>query len=57
MQEMKILSRLSGELGDLPIVITHSKLASHEEIKRELTESNDLRLKLIFAEQAKLLEF
>ena len=58
MQEMKILSRLSGGLGDLPIVITHSKpFARHEEIKRELTESNDLQLNILFAEQAKLLEF
>lgn len=58
MKEMKILSQLSGGLGDLPIVITHSKpFASLIEIERELTESNDLQLKLIFAEQAKLLEF
>jgi hypothetical protein len=31
--------------------------ASRREIKRELQELNDLQLKVIFAEQAKLLEF
>jgi cAMP phosphodiesterase len=58
MKEMKILSQLSGGLRDLPVVITHIKpSAGREEIKRELNESNDLHLKLIFAEQAKILEF
>ena len=58
MKEMKILSQLSGGLRDLPVVITHIKpFANREEIKRELHESNDLHLKLIFAEQAKVLEF
>jgi cAMP phosphodiesterase len=58
MKEMKILSQLSGGLRDLPVVITHIKpFASSEEIKRELHESNDLHLKLMFAEQAKVLEF
>jgi cAMP phosphodiesterase len=58
MQEMKVLSELSGGLGDLPIVITHIKPSvSREQIERELHESNDLQLNLIFAEQAKLLEF
>lgn len=55
---MKILSQLSGALRELPVVITHIKpFSSREEIKRELHESNDLQLKLIFAEQAKVLEF
>jgi cAMP phosphodiesterase len=58
MEEMKILSQLSGGLNDLPIVIMHIKpFASRKEIKRELQELNDFQLKLIFAEQAKLLEF
>ena len=56
--EMKMLSRLSGGLRELPIVITHIKSVAHrEKIKKELHELNDLNLKLIFAEQAKLLEF
>jgi cAMP phosphodiesterase len=59
MNEMKILSQFSGGLREFPIVIMHMKpMANREEIiKRELHELNDLRLKLIFAEQAKLLEF
>ena len=57
-EEMKILNQLSGRLRDVPIVITHVKPnANREAIQRELNESNDLQLKLIFAEQAKLLEF
>ncbi len=59
MNEMKILSQLSGGLREVPIVITHMKPAGNREeiIKKELHELNDLRLKLIFAEQARLLEF
>ena len=59
MNEMKILSQFSGGLRELPIVITHTKPSANREeiIKKELHELNDLRLKLIFAEQAKLLEF
>jgi cAMP phosphodiesterase len=58
MEEMKILSELSGGLRELPVVITHIKsFAKREEIKKELHESNVLQLKLIFADQARLLEF
>ena len=59
MSEMRILNQISGGLGELPIVIAHMKPAGIREeiIKQELEELNDLRLKLIFAEQAKLLEF
>jgi cAMP phosphodiesterase len=59
MNEMKILSQFSGGLREFPIVIMHMKPTANREeiIKRELHELNDLRLKLIFAEQAKLLEF
>jgi cAMP phosphodiesterase len=59
MNEMKILSQFSGELREFPIVIMHMKPTANREeiIKRELHELNDLRLKLIFAEQAELLEF
>ena len=59
MNEMRILNQISGGLRELPIVITHMKPAGKREeiIKQELEELNDLQLKLIFAEQAKLLEF
>jgi cAMP phosphodiesterase len=59
MNEMKILSQFSGGLREFPIVIMHMKPSANREetIKKELHELNDLRLKLIFAEQAKLLEF
>jgi cAMP phosphodiesterase len=59
MNEMRILNQVSGGLRELPIVITHRKPAGKGEeiIKQELEDLNDLRLKLIFAEQARLLEF
>ena len=59
MDEMKKLSRLSGDgLKKCPLVITHIKPDTPgDEIKRELDQLNELGLKLIFAEQAKLLEF
>jgi cAMP phosphodiesterase len=58
MEEMRILSHLAGELKGLPVVITHIKpIANRQEIKRELREANDLHLKLIFAKQARPLEF
>jgi hypothetical protein len=57
MTEMRTLSRLCGGLRGFPLVITHIKPpASREQIKRELDESNDLGLRIILAEQAKLLE-
>ena len=59
MNEMKKLSQLSGDgLKQCPLVITHVKPDSpRHEIERELDQVNELGLKLIFAEQAKLLEF
>jgi hypothetical protein len=55
---MKILSQLCGELRQLPLVITHIKPPTdREEIRRELDELNKLGFKIMFAEQAKLLEF
>jgi cAMP phosphodiesterase len=58
MDEMKRLSQLSGDLRGVPLVITHIKPpTSREQIKRELEELNDLKLKILLAEQAKLLEF
>jgi 3',5'-cyclic-nucleotide phosphodiesterase len=58
MAEMKILSQLSGGLSDCPLVITHIKPGIRRDtIKRELEQLNDLGLRFIFAEQAKLLEF
>ena len=59
MDEMKRLSQLSGDgLKKCPLVITHIKPDTpSDEIKRELDQLNELGLKLIFAEQAKLLEF
>jgi cAMP phosphodiesterase len=59
MDEMKKLNQLSGDgLKQCPLVITHIKPDSpRDEIKTELDQVNELGLKLIFAEQAKLLEF
>jgi cAMP phosphodiesterase len=58
MNEMKILSQLSGGLRQLPLVVTHIKLPTRrEEIKRELDGLNEFGLRIIFAEQAQLLEF
>ena len=59
MNEMKILSQFSGGLRKFPIVIMHMKPSGNREeiIKEELHELNDLQLKLIFGEQASLLEF
>jgi 3',5'-cyclic-nucleotide phosphodiesterase len=59
MDEMKRLSQLSGDgLKQCPLVITHVKPDTpSDEIKRELDQLNELGFKLIFAEQAKLLEF
>jgi cAMP phosphodiesterase len=59
MDEMKRLSQLSSDgLKQCPLVITHVKPDTpSDEIKRELDQLNELGLKLIFAEQAKLLEF
>jgi cAMP phosphodiesterase len=55
--EMRTLSRLCGGLRGFPLVITHIKPpVSREKIKRELDEANDLGLRIILAEQAKLLE-
>jgi cAMP phosphodiesterase len=60
--EMKALSLLTGTeaLKNFPVVITHIKPSSNnaeEKIKNQLEKLNLLNLKLIFAEQGKLLEF
>ncbi|WP_421827320.1 MBL fold metallo-hydrolase [Larkinella sp.] len=61
MHELTVLSKLTGAtaLDGLPVVITHIKPAGTNEaaIKKQLRESNALKLKLIFPEQGSLLEF
>jgi cAMP phosphodiesterase len=61
MKEMGALNELCGDgtLKELPIVITHIKPNGNneEKIKKELSEMNALGLKLIFPQQAKVLEF
>ena len=59
MDEMRKLSQLCGDgLKHCPLVITHVKPGTQrDEIAKELEQLNELKLKLIFAEQAKLLEF
>lgn len=61
MKEMKELERAAGpgSLNDFPIVITHIKPAGNQEaeIHRELIAGNTLRLRLIFPEQGRRLEF
>jgi len=62
MDEMKTLSSLAGKekMKDFPIVITHIKPSSsnvEEKIKKQLEELNSLQIKLIFASQAKILQF
>jgi len=61
MKEMHILSKLArdGAMEELPVVITHIKPHGNNEahIKEQLAKENDLRLKLVFPEQGKLLLF
>jgi 3',5'-cyclic-nucleotide phosphodiesterase len=62
MDEMKTLSSLTGKkaIRGFPLVITHIKPSSYnieEKIKKQIAELNSLQLKLIFASQAKKLEF
>jgi cAMP phosphodiesterase len=61
MEEMQVLARSSGEraLRRLPILITHIKPAGNREelIKKELAARNSLRLRLIYPQQARPLEF
>jgi cAMP phosphodiesterase len=61
MEEMQALARSSGEraLRRLSILITHIKPAGNREalIKKELAARNSLRLRLIYPEQARPLEF
>lgn len=61
MKEMNALNHRTGNtaLSDFPVVITHRKPVSNNEeiIKKELTEVNNLKLKFIYPEQGKLLEF
>lgn len=60
MNELAILDRYSNyTLKGLPIVITHIKPSGDNEakIKKQLQESNDLQVRLIYPEQGKLIEF
>jgi cAMP phosphodiesterase len=59
MDEMRKLSQLCADgLKQCPLVITHVKPGTpRDEIAKELEQFNELKLKLIFAEQATLLEF
>ncbi len=62
MNELKVLGSLTGNglLKNFPVVITHIKPASsnaQDKIKNELEKLNSLDVKLIFAEQAKILQF
>ncbi|HMH24366.1 MAG TPA: 3',5'-cyclic-nucleotide phosphodiesterase [Puia sp.] len=56
MKEMSALSTLTGKqaLSGLPVLITHLKPSGDQEtrIRKQLTASNPLNLKLIFPEQA-----
>lgn len=61
MEEMNVLSAYTGKstLINFPIVITHAKPPIHNEqlINKELISSNRLKLRLIFPEQGKMMEF
>ena len=61
MQEMNVLAGLAGvkALVNVPIVITHEKPGGNREalIKKQLLQSNSLRLKLVFPTQGKPLSF
>jgi len=59
MGEMKVLNDLSGGLADFPVVITHRKPSGdrEENIRQQLIQGNIMKVKLIFPEQAKALEF
>ncbi|GAB3916020.1 MBL fold metallo-hydrolase [Larkinella terrae] len=61
MHELTALSKLTGagSLSGFPVVITHMKPAGTNEatIKKQLQEANALKVKLIFPEQGKPLQF
>lgn len=61
MNELSILASFCGKesLNNFPIVITHMKPLKDREqqIKKQLSEKNTLNVKLIYAEQGKILEF
>jgi len=61
MSELHVLSKLTGvdAMKELPVVITHIKPNGNNEadIKKQLIQSNDLQVKLIFPVQGRLLEF
>lgn len=61
MQEMEVLGQLAGPefLRGLPVVVTHLKPSPGNEalIKKQLTEANQLHLKVVFPEQGRRLEF
>jgi 3',5'-cyclic-nucleotide phosphodiesterase len=60
-QELAVLGRLSGgeALASVPILITHRKPVGNAEetIRRQLLAGNPLRLRFIFPEQGRRLEF
>jgi cAMP phosphodiesterase len=61
MQELEVLNSFCGRetLENFPIVITHMKPLGDREaiIKRELQKLNTLKVKLVFPEQGKKIEF
>lgn len=61
MHELTALGKLTGAnaLSGFPVVITHIKPAGTNEtvIKKQLQEANALKIKLIFPEQGKILNF
>lgn len=61
MKEMNKLGKLSGVTGlqRVPLVITHIKPSGDNEqkIREQLNDENDLRLKLVFPRQGKVLKF
>lgn len=60
-EELQQLEKITGknQLQNLNVVITHMKPAGNREaiIKHELEQLNTLKVKLVFPEQGKLLEF
>jgi cAMP phosphodiesterase len=60
-QELTNLAALTGmtALRGLPVVITHRKPSGDQEerIQQELLANNPLRVKFIFAEQGRRLDF
>lgn len=61
MAEMNVLSSLAGKksMKNLPVVITHTKPIGNNEsiIKKELSASNQLQLKILYPQQGSLMKF